>query len=241
MIASLRAEIMKLFTVQSTYILLVFGIFVVAIAAYVQGLSSDKYDFSTYIVNSFVGWASLMAVFWGIVAGLHMTYEFRYGTIAFTTVFARRRGQVLLSKIIVYLLFSSLATILALFIGALALYIGTVAAGHHPLDQDYSLAFSPVWRCLVYCGLFTLTSLALGVLLRQAVAVLTVILLVPSALEPLLGVVLRDKEVYLPFTALGQLLQVTGPVLQSIGIFAIYFVVLWLCAWTVFLQRDVIE
>lgn len=89
--------------------------------------------------------------------------------------------------------------------------------------------------------------LVLAVLFRQIVAIIVTLFLVPSTVEPLLSMLLKDNAKYLPFTALDSVITgsgttATGNAALSAAAgavtFGIYLAVLWVVTWIVFLRRD---
>lgn len=81
--------------------------------------------------------------------------------------------------------------------------------------------------------------LVLGALLRNQIAAIAAIFMFPSTIEPLMGLILKDNVVYLPF---GSLFAVAAksPISYTHAalVFSAYMVCSWIIAWVLFLKRD---
>src|ERR1035437_9377215 len=104
MIATIKAELCKLFTVRSTYFimaavlaLLVFYLF------YITGwraAASDLHNPST-LATAITSAVNAVSIFAALVALLLFTHEYRYNTIMYTLTSSNSRTKVLLAKILV--------------------------------------------------------------------------------------------------------------------------------------------
>ena len=130
---------------------------------------------------------------------------------------------------------------------------GLAASGHHLPHQDINfVAFFA--KVVFFSEAYALVGLVSAALIRNMLAAAAVLLIVPNTVEGLLSLVLKQNSVYMPFTALSQVVQ--PPVLQgavaahpdaSTGylsaprgalVFMAYLVVAWLITWYVFVHRD---
>ncbi|MEK7152494.1 MAG: hypothetical protein AAB834_00975, partial [Patescibacteria group bacterium] len=100
-----------------------------------------------------------------------------------------------------------------------------------------------IWRLAFYLWAYAMTGLLLGVLFRHVVGALVTLFLVPTTVEPLLGLLLKENTKYLPFSALDQV--ISNGMLSSVLahnkaalLFGAYLAVGWIIAWFLFLRRD---
>src|SRR5258707_1706592 len=124
-----------------------------------------------------------------------------------------RRSKVLASKIIAVLSYDFVLVLAGVILGFLAMVAGLHLSGHNLPTQniDYMAYFI---KALVYCEGWAMTGLLLAALLRNQVAAITVLFIVPSTVEGLLGLLLKDKAIYLPFSALSQV--IAPPAVQGL-------------------------
>ena len=94
--------------------------------------------------------------------------------------------------------------------------------------------------------------LLLAALVRNLVGAIVILLVVPNTIEGLLSLLLKHNSVYMPFTALQQVVQ--SPVLANVPkrladtgylspvkgalVFLCYLVAGWVVTWYLFLRRD---
>src|SRR5690606_21376125 len=132
MLGTIKAEVRKLLTVRSTYVIL-FIILALSVLVnfYVEGywgqsgsaagmLESTAFN---EIISNGVGMAAL---FISIVAVLQMGHAYRDNTITYTLTANARRTQVFLAKVIVIGLFSILA---GLFVGMFSILMYKIGVG----------------------------------------------------------------------------------------------------------------
>jgi hypothetical protein len=63
--------------------------------------------------------------------------------------------------------------------------------------------------------------------------------LIPGTVEQLLGLLLKKNQVYLPFSALGAVLEHNQiSYVRAATVVGLYVVVGWIVAWVLFLRRD---
>jgi len=249
MMATLKAEFRKLLTVRSTYIITgLVLLLVIFVAFYVEGwrLDSGGLHDPTELAGDVTG-ALMITVFGAIVAILLMTHEYRYNTIMYTLTSSNSRSKVLISKFIAV---SVYALFLAVLIGVLSptlSYLGVHLHGHTLVPQTLHYG-NLIWRSLFYGWGYGMAGLLLAVLTRNQVASIVALFLIPDLGEQLLGLLLKHNTVYLPFSALNQVIgshnNMGDPNSSDLspgkaaGVYAIYLVVGWLVAWVLFLRRD---
>jgi ABC-type transport system involved in multi-copper enzyme maturation permease subunit len=248
MLASLKSDFRKLLTVRSTYLVIVLALALIGfISFYVSGYRDSVNYFDKFFLNNGIfTWINTMGVFIAIVTALQMGHEYRYSTIMYTLTSSGSRSQTLLSKIVVSSVFAVAVVAITVVFGAVMQYLGALVAGHHPEPQHFQVA-QILWRGMLYGWFYAMIGLVLAVLFRQIVAIIVTLFLVPSTVEPLLSLLLKDNAKYLPFTALDPLINnssttSTGHAALSPGrgamTFGIYLAVLWIVTWIVFLKRD---
>lgn len=259
----LRADFKKLLSVRSTYLIsLVFLLLVGFLAFYADGIKNapietqsilDHAKASAFIAGNLTQVANVIAVAGGLIGLLLLTHEYRYGTIVYTLSASTSRTKVLLSKILTIftytLVFSAIATVIAVILMRLG-----VAAGGHSLPPQ-NINYLTFVAKSVYLGEgFALAGLLFAALIRNQVGAIAALFIVPNPVEGILSLLLKHNSVYLPFTALQQVVQ--PPVIiaakavhdnPNVGVisaprgalvFLAYLVGGWLIAWYLFLKRD---
>lgn len=245
----LKAEFRKLLSVRTTYYLTAFVVVLVTfIAFYVEGwrLSPAQLHDPTQLASAVTG-ALNLTIFGAIVAILLMTHEYRYNTIMYTLTSSNSRSKVLVSKFITVTVY---ALFLAVLIGVLSpvmSYLGVHAHGHALVPQVLHYG-NLAWRSLFYGWGYGMAGLLLAVLTRSQVASIVAILLIPSLADQLLSLILKHNTVYLPFSALNQVIN--GPErsgapngsnlspAKAAGVYVIYLAIGWIVAYILFLRRD---
>jgi ABC-2 type transport system permease protein len=249
MIQQVRAEFKKLLTVRSTYIVsLTVTLFLGFISFWVAGYKNNDIHNPHFLTDGNGIIAPLLAIASAIVAVLLMAHEYRYNTIVHTLSLTNRRSKVMAAKIAVTFVYTLLLTII---IGALSLVVawwGNKLGGHALPKQTFD-AVNFFGKMIFFTEGFALAALMFTALIRNLVASIVFILIVPNTIESLLGLVLKKNAVYLPFTALGQVITTsnqrdsgpnTGYLTPAKGalVFGIYLVIGWLITWYLFLRRD---
>jgi ABC-type transport system involved in multi-copper enzyme maturation permease subunit len=247
MITALKAEFRKLLTVRSTYIITILVLlFIAFIAFYVEGWRLAPHDLlsPTQLSDDVFGALSL-SVFGAIIAILLMTHEYRYNTIMYTLTSSNSRARVLVSKVIVISVYALFLTAVIAVLSPVASYLGIHANGHSLAPQTLHVG-NLIWRSLFYGWSYGMAGLLLATLIRVQVGAIAALFVIPGAIEPLLGELLKHNAVYLPFTAQGQVLGQGAsfgggaPLSPSKAavVFTVYLVVGWVVAWILFLKRD---
>ena len=252
MINQLISEFRKLLTVRSTYFISLFILVVVTIMSFwVQGYKYDGVQGNLLFQDSLLGVSNVVGFFTAIVAILLVTHEYRYNTIVYTLTQSNSRSKVLLAKVLATVTFVSILTVAAHLLAFALMTLGNNLAGH-PLpaqEVNYGLFFA---RSLFFSNGFALAGLIFAAAIRNQVATFAVLFVVPNALEGLLNILLKEKSIYLPFSALGEVVNPppavfgdTGPfVLADLSpgraafVYSIYLVIGLVITWLLFLRRD---
>lgn len=248
MLGTIKSEVRKLLSVRSTYVV---AIIVVGLSAlvnfYVEGYWGQSGSAAATlqpvayreIIGNGVGMAAL---FISIIAVLQMGHEYRHNMITYTLTANARRTQVLLAKIMVIGVFSILA---GLFVGvfSIAMYrLGLSLRGADLPPQEFDYAVMAL-RVAIYSFAYGMVGLLVTILLRNLIGAIVLLLLAPTTVEPLLGLLLKDNTVYLPFSAMDHILgaaMMQGDLTPNAAsmLTILYIGVLGTITWLVFVNRD---
>ena len=242
MISALKAEFRKLFTVRSTYVLIIVALlFDIFLAGFVKGYQfqgSQPGDIWT-LQSSMIVAVSITSVFVAIIALLLITHEYRYNTILYSMTANRSRTVLLFSKFIAITVFSLVITVMLAGLAPLMTYIGAGLGGHDLVSQHFAWG-DIVWKILFYGWGTSIIALLIGVLIRSQIGAIVIYFLMPTTIEGLLSLLLKENVAYLPFTSLGIVID-KSQVLTSAEaamVFIGYMVIGWAVAWALFLKRD---
>jgi ABC-type transport system involved in multi-copper enzyme maturation permease subunit len=242
MIVAMKAEIRKLLTVRSTYIMLLVALLLGGFINYwVVGYKAGQ-DITDvhYLQNAVLVTVYNLSMFAGIVGILLMTHEYRYNTIYYALTSMRSRTKLLLAKTLAVCGYAVVYSVLLGAFSVLMVMLGLNIGNHELVAQSFQWG-ELLWRGLVYIFGITLIGLILAILIRNQIGTIVVYLFMPGTIEMLASLVLKDKAAYLPFTALTNIVA-DKPVHLSYAASA--FVVLswvvggWIIGWILFLRRD---
>jgi ABC-2 type transport system permease protein len=248
MIAELKAEVRKLVTIRSTYVILavvlllelLLGFLISGIKAHPDALHS------TDTLASIAGDAiHSLSLFSALIAVLLMTHEFRYNTISYSLTLSNSRSKVLAAKIIVMTVFAVIFTLITGVLAPLLAALG-MSVNHLHLVAQTIPYHQILWRGLFFGWGYTMAGLLFGVLIRNQIGAIVTLFIVPGTVEGLLSLLLKQNIQYLPFSALnvvigsGSGLGVTTTIshFQGALVFSGYLLVGWIVAWILFLRRD---
>ena len=245
MIPAIKSEFRKLLSIRSTYIITALVVlFVAFIAFYVEGwrLKPLELHEPQQLASDVYGALSL-SIFAAVVAILSMTHEYRYNTIIYTLTSNNNRSKVLASKIVVISCYALFLTVIIGILSPLATYLGVHAHGHELVPQTIYYK-DVIWRSLFFGWSYGMVGLLLATLIRLQAGAIVALFVIPAVIEPLLSQLLNKNAVYLPFSALSQLVgggAVGGGSLapgKAALVFSGYLVLGWLITWIFFLKRD---
>lgn len=239
---ALKAEFRKILTTRSTYLLLAIALALSCfISFWVFGYKDVEHASlnSGALLNNLFTIVSVSSLFLSFLAVLLVGHEYRYNLIMYTLTSAKSRRTVFLAKLIavsVVALFSA-AVIIALGYGLF--YFGH-ALNHIDTVNQYIPVIDFIWRAFASILGSVILAFVITMLIRSLIAAVTIILVMPTTVEPLLGLLLKDNTKYLPYTSLGNITNVNGPVsyLFSIKVVALYALVLGIVAIVLFRRRD---
>lgn len=252
---ALRLEWMRAFTVRSTFVLVAAAMLIGAAAsALIAGLgngSDPDPTLSTMVLTSGADLVPLpfTATFMGVLGTLAVGHDYRYGLSRALLVAQPGRSALMAARLVV------LGVISAAVAGAGMVLnggIGVLTSGMS-YTLDAGVAASAVGYVLLTV-LWAWLGAASTWVLRSTIPVLTVLLVVPLVVEPLLQLLSQDENLawlrpvvhWLPFAA-GRAMTAavsaedTGVGLGRVGgglVFGGLVLVVLLVAWTTFLRRD---
>jgi ABC-2 type transport system permease protein len=248
MIASLKSEIRKLYTVRSTYATLLFCLLIMGIYAFwAEGIKAGDSTLAAtdphklaFLIRDAVG---NLAFFGGIVGILALANEYRHNTIMYTLTISRSRTQTLLAKIVAVSIFSVIFTLFVAIIAPALMYLGITIKGLSLAHQTFPPDI--LWRVFFTSWSYSMIGLLLAALIRQQVGAIATFFALPLFIEGLLGLLLKDNAVYLPFAALQQVTSIQGNGIHKMlspgkaaFVVTAYLVVGWVIAGILFLRRD---
>lgn len=251
MIATIKAEFRKLFSVRSTYYVLALVIaLVIFFSFYVVGWHlNDKsgllnpFDLANNDITSAV---NTISIFSALIALLLFTHEYRYNTIMYTLTSSNSRSKVLLAKILVV---SGFSIVFTLFVATAAPLLTLLGIHLHHLELVHQTLFyrNLLWRCLFFGWGYAMAGLVIGSLIRNQVGAIVTLFIAPGVLESLIGLLIKNNVAYLPFSSLhvvigqgmssGNWVTSITP-LHAAFVFTGYLIVSWLAAWILFVRRD---
>jgi ABC-type transport system involved in multi-copper enzyme maturation permease subunit len=247
MMGIIKSELRKIYSVRSTYFILLLGLVAMLIFAFwVEGLNPGTKGAPvtdhTKLANLLLDAVSNMAFWGGLVAMLSLTHEYRYNIITYTLTSSRSRSKSLLAKIVAVSGFAVFFTVFLVVVSTALMYLGLAIKGYHLSPQELHLNL--IWRLLFIGWGQIMMALVLATLIRQQVGAIVGYLVIPTVLEQLLGLLLKDNRVYLPFTALQEIAHFTDKSVHPLAparaalVVGIYLIVAWVVAWILFLRRD---
>jgi len=247
MIPAIRAEFRKLMTLRSTYVIIGSCIAItVFFAFYLEGYrSTADVALPTKLASAVTSAAQALGLFIALAGVLLVTHEYRYNTIMYTLSAARSRTQVLLAKIVVVSVFSILLTLFVCSLAPWLTQLGLQAKGLSLVPQDFPI-FDLLMKSAFYGWGYSMIALIIAFIVRNQVGALGFLFLFPGLGELLLGLLLKNNAIYLPFSALGSVIrnggamlgQVPFPLTKSVGVVLAYIVGGWLVAWILLMRRD---
>jgi ABC-type transport system involved in multi-copper enzyme maturation permease subunit len=240
MMPLLRAEVRKLFTIRSTYVILSVGLLLVGFVSFwVFGVKEEAALPSERLQEIAATAAVIIATFIAITAVLMVAHEYRYNTIMYTLTSANSRSKVLLAKILVASGYVLVTTLFVMLYAMLLCWLGYSVVGGHDMGAQHIDYWGYIWRSLFFVWGYTMVGMLVAVLFRHVVGAIVVLLIVPTTVEGLLGLVLKENVKYLPFSSLEQVH--TGSTLdpgKAALVFGGYLLVGYAIAWYLFLKRD---
>ena len=241
MMPAIKSEFRKLITVRSTYVILGFSLLLeLFFALYATGYKADVADLHshTMLASEVTSAISALAVFGSVAAVLLVTHEYRYNTIMYTLTAAKRRTNVWLAKIFIISVF---AIVFSLVVGLLSPWLANVGVhlhGHTLVSQNLPLR-NLLMRAVFYGWGYSMLALIVAMLIRIQVGSMAALFLIPTTVENLLGLLLKNNQVYLPFSALSAVVEKGHISYSHAALVALAYIVGgWIIAGIFFIRRD---
>lgn len=242
MITAIKAELRKLFTVRSTYVLTIFALGLTLLidfwAVGYKATGKIAHDYvQTAVFDSLVG----VGVFAGVVGILLVTHEYRYNTIYYALTGTTNRLKFLGAKYIAILAYTVVFALAVIALAVLAVLIGL-----HMGDRQMP-AQTLQWGKMLGFGLLYLFGMAsfgfvFASLIRNQIGTLVAFFVAPGTIEGLASLVLKQRTAYLPFTALGNTISNVPNLyisrVESALVVLAWLVVGWTIAAILFVKRD---
>jgi len=233
-IALVRAEVLKLRTVWSTWVLLAITAVLVGALAAAVGFAPHRREGVVFPPRGTVAWFdsvfSIMAISLDLALVLGViatTGEQRHKTVTSTYLVEPRRGRVTAAKLLVC---AAGGAVVALVAGAVGLGLGfAVVGGGFGNTNEMLTEFRHVWPGVAASGvLFALYGVGLGALLRNQVVSIIVGLGVTAIVEPIFVAALPSVGRWLPSEAAQALESVTArPHVRGLGSNTVHLITWW--------------
>lgn len=212
MVDLIRSELIKFRTVRSHIIMVAIAVVVpVGLTALIAALiGKDNFDDAEDTFNIVTGAIAITQILMAVMGALVIAAEFRFNTIRVTFTATPNRVHVLLAKIIVVI---AVATV----IGVVTLVLDTAVAKAilDARDITFDLSGDGVVRALfgqvIVTVLYGLAGFGLGALFRSPVAAITVVVVQPIIIEPIVVGVKSEIGQWLPFAAGSALTMIDPP------------------------------
>lgn len=211
----LRSELKKLLSVRSTFIVSALVLFVnTAVAFYFEGWKGNSGSAAAMLAPTalneiIINGVAVAVQATTIIAILFIVHEYRYNLITYTLTSSNSRLKVLLAKVMVISGFALGLVIVASLLG-LASYWAGLSLRDATLPAQDLAPLSLAWRIGLFTVGSTIFAFLISLAVRSAVAAFAIVFVVAGTIETLLGILLKQNDVYQPFTALQQLLVPPG-------------------------------
>jgi hypothetical protein len=203
-IALARAELLKLRSTRTAL-----GLFIVVLVVTLVPLTLimalvPREWLAEDGVNEFLVAASALVPLVLLVFGiLGMTNEYRHDTITYSYLVTPRRWQVMVVKLVVYLLVGMLTMLVAMLLVYLVILIGSAVRGVD-IDATGGSTLGDYARQLVVAGLVTTFGVALGALIRAQIITVAGALIWALFVENIIYVLKPAVGNRLPFVVFNQ-------------------------------------
>jgi len=242
MMSTLYAEFRKFATIRSTYIVSLLALLLGgALIFWGHGYKGGPVYPTNTLQDGAMDMMSVVGIFTGIIAILLICHEYRYNTIGYTLTASNNRLKVLFAKLLITGGYAVIMTLLSVALSMVLTILGAKLAHHYMPTQTVDV-FEMMWRSLAYMVGGIWFALFLGFLSRSLVFALVAYFLIP-AVEPLLHMLLKISNNYMPSSAQGQILQFTHTpgvysAEASAGVFGLYVLVMLVVSAVLFVSKD---
>ncbi|MCW2763440.1 MAG: hypothetical protein JWR85_3641 [Marmoricola sp.] len=240
MLQQIKSEFQKLLTIRSTYILLASAVAIMAfISFYVMGYRGAlPLNDSRTLAGVMVIIVTNLALLVSLIGVLSVTHEYRYNTIMYTLTASNSRLKVFFAKLVVVSVFTVIVTLALAVLSAVLTYLGAEAKGVTIVPQNIPV-WDLLWRIVLFGWGYSMLALIFAFVIRRQVGTIVALIFLPDISGGLLGLLLKENAVYLPFSALNSVLN-PSPITYTKAalVVAIYLVVGGAIAAYVFKRRD---
>lgn len=239
----LLAELRKILTIRAFYVIMAF-IFILPIGLmsfYIYGIRdvSRGAENAMVLMNVMNNAAGLIATLLAFVAVLNVGHEYRYNTILYAFTGINSRLKVVMAKLIVLLGLGIAVTVFGVLLSTAAFYLGQNIHGVSTVAQSMP---EPLMYIRMLAAVLATIALAYFItfLVRSFAFAIAFVLIVPSTVEPLLTLVIKENTKYLPYTSISNLTAInsTVPYGTSAMVVAAYFVGLLVLTGLLVNRRD---
>lgn len=242
MLQSLKSELRKLISIRSTYVIILICVLLTGIFAFwaagIRAVPESQAD-PLHLYNQIIGAVGAVSLILALIGVLMITQEYRFNTIMYTLSASNSRAKTFFAKVILAIAVSMILTVFFALLSPLFTRLGLAVGGHTVVAQTFY--FQDIWwRGLSYGVGYMLSGLLLGFLFRSQVGAIVTLLLAQATIEPLLGMLLKDNAIYLPFSALNSVLSESAQIssIKALVVFLVYMIIGWTVAFWLFLRRD---
>jgi len=243
MLAAIKSEFRKLLTVRTTYFMILMAFLLTSglIAFWIFGYQDvSKADTNANaLLESVYNAVSIMGIFVSLITIMLVGHEYRYNTIMYSLTSVNRRSKLFFAKYLVSIVFSLIVAAILASLTIVAFNIGQ-SVHHINTTSQHSPVLQMIWHCAASIAANVTFSFILAIIIRSLIGAIVTILIVPSTIEGLLSILLKENVKYLPFTALSNLTSVSTKVsaTMSLSLVAAYAAFFGLVSYILFLKRD---
>lgn len=240
--AAVLSEFRKIYTVRSSYFIVVIVLLLIALVggqAMSNEVGAGDLASPSFLESRVIILMSVVALLSGIAGILQFSHEYRFNTIMYTLTNTRSRTNILLAKIVALSGYAAVFTALAGSFAFVALIFGLQLHDKSLVPQTVAWG-ELIWKSFFITWGYTMFGAVLVGLARNQVFAVATFLALPMIIEQLLSLALKDNAWYLPFMAMNAVtsnppeLSSGNAVLVVLG----YIGGGWILSWILFLRRD---
>jgi ABC-type transport system involved in multi-copper enzyme maturation permease subunit len=159
----------------------------------------------------------------------------------YTLTASNSRTKVWLAKLLAISVFAVLYTLLMAIVSPLFAYMGAQLAGNEFASQTIYYR-DILWKVLTYGWGYSMLAFIFATIIRNQIGALATIFIVPSVVEGISGLLLKENAKYLPFASLNVIASNSSNTnyapITAAGVLVVYIAAGWLISWVLFLKRD---
>lgn len=239
MTTALKAELRKLLTVRSTYVVTILAFVMTAVVNFwAVGYKFRGEMAPTFLQGAVTTTLFSMAALPAVIAILLVTHEYRYNTIYYSLTATKSRTQLLLTKAAAVSLYSIGFTLVIGLVAMLAAVIGLQVGDHELVSQKlWDVDF--LWRIFFYVWATVSLGLLFGLIIRNQIGTIVTYLMFQGTVENLIAFLVKGSGNYMPFMALNQVVM-NGEIShgRAAAVVAVWLAVGLTAAWSLLDHRD---